>query len=372
MKISIARPRVLRPDGVMLRLFAVLLAALPPLALAAGPAECAPQDGLKPICGLHQPGDLEALPDGRHLLVTQMNMGNTTFGVSWKPGQLTRVDGASGERVPAYPRPGALVRSNPRKGWGDPACPEEIGSALSPGGLHLSRRNDGVWQVLVVNHGVRESVEFFELGRDGLQWRGCVVAPPTSLLGDVAALPGGAFAATNMIDGHRLDLVARIGAVVARGEDTGFVLTWAPGAGWKQIPGSGGTLPKGIQSDSDGRHVYYSVGGLRAEVRKVVVATGAQVATAPGLQAERLSWDGRRLLATGFEGPYRADVCGKVAGHCPAPFHVTALDSSTLATTRLFRQDGTALEGATVAVPQGKRWFLGSFISRHILSIPRP
>lgn len=350
---------------------ACLLTAFSLPVLAIGSDECAPHDGLRPICGLHQPGDLEPLPDGRHLLVAQMNMGSTRLGVIWQPGQLTQVDAASGEKVPAYPRPGAMVRAKPSRGWGDPACPGEIGSALSPGGLHLSRRGDGAWQLLVVNHGVRESVEFFELGRDGLEWRGCAVAPAASLLGDVAALPGGAFAATNMVDGHRLDRVERIGDVVARGEDTGFVLTWAPATGWKKIPGSEGTLPKGIQTDGDGRHVYYSVGGLQAEVRKIDVATGARLATVRNLQSDRLSWDGRRLLATGFAGPYRADACGKTAGRCPAPFHITALDPATLAATRLFSQDGSALDGATVAVPLGRRWFLGSFIDRRILSIPR-
>lgn len=360
------------PRGRKFCLIALLLVAAPSSVLAKNLPECAPRDGYKPICGLHQPGDMEPLPDGKHLLVTQMNMRNNSFGVVWEPGQLTRVESTSGEKTPAYPRPGALVRNKPRKGWGDPACPGEIGAALSPGGLHLSRREDGIWQVLVVNHGVRESVEFFELGHDGLEWRGCAIAPAASLLGDVAALPKGRFAATNMVDGHRLDRVARIGETVGRGEDTGFVFAWTPGVGWKKIAGSDATLPKGIQSDSDGRHIYYSVGGLNAQIRKIATATGTRVATAHNLQSDRLSWDGKRLLATGFDGAYQADACGKMAGRCPAAFHVTGLDPLTLDATRLFKQNGSALEGATVAVPQGRRWFLGGFISRHILSIPRP
>ncbi|HQR03371.1 MAG: hypothetical protein JSR19_12445 [Proteobacteria bacterium] len=332
---------------------------------------CAPRGEMRFVCGLHQPGDIEVLPGGRQLAVTQMNMSSSSFGVGWGPGQLTAVNTQDDSLSPLYPRPSAQVKSPVRKGWGDPACPGEIGTRLSPGGLFLSRRPDGAWQLLVVNHGVRESIEFFEVIRGDVEWRGCVIAPPSSLLGDVAAIHGGGFAVTNRVDGHRLDIVAHLQDYVARGKDTGFVYTWHASHGWRQLPHSEGTLPLGIESDAGGKAIYVAYTGPRGEIRKLDVVTGARLATAQNIQAERLSWDGKRLLATGLDGPYRVNACGRQPGRCPAPFHVTALDPMTLAATRVTAQGGGLVEGATVAVSQGKRLWIGAFLGNRILSIPR-
>ena len=50
--------------------------------------------------------------------------------------------------------------------------------------VEVGLRADGQWQVLAVNHGGRESVEFFQLLEESegyrLAWRGCALAPPDS------------------------------------------------------------------------------------------------------------------------------------------------------------------------------------------------
>ena len=67
--------------------------------------------------------------------------------------------------------------------------------------LYLAQGSDDAHTLLVVHHGSRESIEFFEVGAgDGpptLAWTGCAVAPEGARLNSVVALPGGGFATTN-------------------------------------------------------------------------------------------------------------------------------------------------------------------------------
>ncbi len=91
------------------------------------------------------------------------------------------------------------VTSEPRKDWGDPACPGLVGDMLVPHGISLAKRSGGAMELYVVNHGGRQSMEMFELkpeaGSWSLVWHGCV--PATQEYNDVAALPDGGFIATH-------------------------------------------------------------------------------------------------------------------------------------------------------------------------------
>jgi hypothetical protein len=69
-------------------------------------------------------------------------------------------------------------------------------------GIHLSKRDDGRTELLVVSHGERESIEELELihkpnGYRGL-WRGCVTNGD-GLFNDIAATGDGGFIATVMM-----------------------------------------------------------------------------------------------------------------------------------------------------------------------------
>ena len=88
--------------------------------------------------------------------------------------------------------------------WGEASCTKP-GEAFQAHGIDLRQRSDGRWQLLVVNHGSRESVEFFELefgeeDRTRAIWWGCVVMPDQASINDVAALPDGGFLVTHIAD----------------------------------------------------------------------------------------------------------------------------------------------------------------------------
>src|SRR6185503_17968258 len=85
--------------------------------------------------------------------------------------------------------------------WGDATCPGPPSAAFSPHGIDLARRRDGRLALLAVNHGGRESVEFFEVAEPEhptVTWRGCAIPPPESFLNEVAILPDGGFVTTHM------------------------------------------------------------------------------------------------------------------------------------------------------------------------------
>lgn len=328
---------------------------------------CHQQGEFRPYCGFRQPEDLEPLPDGHHLVVSQMNLTFSAQGFVFGPGKLSLLDTRNGRIRDLYP--GKIAEGRPTPGWGDPGCPGEIGADLSPHGIHLSRRADGRRQLLVINHGGREAVEFFELNGLRLTWRGCAVAPKGSTLNDVAARPEGGFIASNMIDGTPAQ-AAQAMARAMRGEDTGFVWSWSPMFGYQKVPGSEGTLPNGVQVDAQGRYLYYSVVGPQGAVRKIDLRTYRIVGAAATPNPDNLSWDGRRLLAAGVMDHAALSQCDGTAT-CRSASHVTAIDPDTMQATRLFEQDGSRQWGISVGVTMGRRLYIGAFAGDRVLSVPR-
>ena len=194
-----------RPIQGFVRLAGLLLLAHAGVAAAQEITDCDAHDGLEPLCGVRGSEDLEVLPGGGQLIVSESRVQFDAEGrMHWLPSGLARLDLGTRQPQPLYPAPGS---AHPVDHWGDADCKGEIGAALSPHGMQLSRRADGRWQLLVVNHGGRESVEIFELlgrgARASLAWRGCVLAPPHAFLNDVAALAAGGFVVTQYMDPRR-------------------------------------------------------------------------------------------------------------------------------------------------------------------------
>ena len=158
---------------------------------------CEPEGPARPVCSFTNPEDLVALPGGEAILVSEYG------GMEGRvPGALALLVLETDQRRELFRGGAAGGAATP--GWGDPACPGAPSAAFSPHGIHLSTRDDGALQLLVVQHGGRESIEYFEVagsGRDwAVEWRGCVVAPDDAWLNSVAALPGGGFVTTRMIE----------------------------------------------------------------------------------------------------------------------------------------------------------------------------
>lgn len=322
-----------------------------------------------PICGFQAPEDIEVTPAGGKLILSQF--GGITGGSA---GSLVLFDpNASAAPVkPLYP---SAVSEGDRDSrhpqWGSEDCPGEAAEAFSPHGIHLSQRDNGAWQLLAVNHGDRESVEFFEWqpDRESVQWRGCVVMPEGGFINDTVATPDGGLLATQMFPKDNYWALLR----TLMGAKKGHVWRWRPGESVDVLPGSSGSFPNGIQISEDGRSVFVN---LYTEniVRKMDRLSGEHLGDVSVEHPDNSSWlpDGRLVVASHPpEGPI-PDLCTDVhAGACGSRFLLVTIDPETLEKTEVFDHSGAPMGGGTVAVELGDYWYIGSFAGNRLLRVPR-
>ena len=325
---------------------------------------CEPVGAATPICGFKNPEDLVALPGGEAILVSEFGAmeGDT-------PGGLALLVLDTAERQELF-RGGDADGMEPV--WGAPTCPGPPPALFSPHGIHLSTRTDGTLQLLAVQHGGRESIEFFEVTGSGrawsVTWRGCVEAPDDAWLNAVSALPGGGFVTTKMMSRPTGggDLLSAFGG----GGNSGYVLEWLPGRGFEVVGGSRSGMPNGIEVSADGRHLFVNSGG---EVRRIVRATGEAEAIAQlgGLDNARWAPDGRLVVASiGGDSPGGLAFCMSLeSGACPLEFAIVAIDIDSMDIEELYRNEGPPMGGGTVGLVIGRELFVGSFAGDRILRV---
>jgi hypothetical protein len=261
-----------------------------------------------------------------------------------------------------------------RERWGEADCPAP--ELMLSHGLDLAQRlDDGSWQLLVVNHHERESIEFFEVrdSRAGdppvLRWRGCVMAAPNAQFNDVAALPDGGFLATDPITASWQLLRMLMGSV---GMDTGRVYRWSPDSGYRAVPHTEGAYPNGILLSADGESFYLNL-YLDGEVRKHDLETGEVLARVAVDKPDNsaLGSDGTLLVAS-HRAPVMAMLAavGSGAGERNTiPFDIVAIDPDEFSASVRFRSDGTAMGGGTVAQQVGNQLYIGAFRGDRFLRV---
>jgi len=348
----------------LLALSALLIACTPqPVEPVTG---CQAVANVEPLCGFQAPEDMVLRPGEGGLLISQM-------GVDSAPGSLVMLDLATLRQRRLYPS--ALSRHQRLSGWGAEKCPGPPGEEISPHGIDLHQRQDGAWQLWVVNHGGRESVESFELtkqsGQWELIWRGCVPFHSRRYLNDVAALPGGGMLATEMF---RTPVLWSM-LLHYLGGSTGRVWEWQPDVrGLRPLPGSGGSFPNGILTDPEGKVVYVNY-YLDGEVRRFDRGRPSTEIKVSLPFPDNSSWsgDGELLVAAHVDGIPSVMGCENIReGACPAAFSIYALDPETLEPRLRFHHPGGAPMGAgTVALEAGPHWYMGSLSGDRLVRIRR-
>jgi hypothetical protein len=342
---------------------------LPPL------MECGAHGDIDIICGTRSPEDLELTPDGKMLIVSQFVGGPAGAGVAG----LTLFDSAKKTftRLP--------VSAEPRRDWGDPACPGPIGDGLRPHGISLLKRNGGAVQVFVVNHGGRESIEMFELKPAGaassLVWHGCVVS--MQAFNDVAAQPDGGFIATHPTalqpppppPGQAKEKGKAPqggGAGAFNGQPSGYVSRWIPGKGEAELPGTRAGYPNGVLVSSDGRYMYFNAWTAK-EVHKYDLKEGKETAMIKlDFMPDNISWTSKRtMLAAGVKG---------TGGECPAgsgtpciqAFGIAEIDPAKMTVKTVFDSEGKGalISGVSEALQVGNSIYIGAFQGDRVVKIP--
>lgn len=343
--------------GTISAAICVCVASWPATSLGA----CTTIGSLKQICGLQSPEDMELLPDGRHILISEM------AGDRNQPGKFAVLDVVSGELADV-----ALQRAV-HADWGDSGCKQRSPEQVSPHGIHLSRLSDGRLLLLAINHGDIESVHAYDVidqsGKVRLAWRGCV--DTTYNFNDLAATPDG-FIASYQFD-KRLQSKPNAEEILFGGGNTGFAVRWSRAFGFRKIPGTDAPFPNGMTVSSDGKTAWMAATAAR-EVRKIDLTHNLQVDSAKlPLAPDNLSWtaDGQ-LLVTGVEDIHRLLKCVHTTSACLAPFAVARINPDTLKSRVIFRHDGSLLLGASVAIVAQGNIYIGSFAGDHILRAPSP
>ncbi len=340
----------------------LVLAVMTGLAACAGErgewiVGCEAQGGVEPFCGFSNPEDLAYFAPTGNLIASQFGSLDGS-----RPGSLVSF-------FPDDPRPSILYpeakADAPELGWGNADCPGPPGAAFSPHGLDLIQRGDGRHALLVINHGEREAVEYFEVdaGVDGavrLNWRGCVILPEPLLLNDLVALTDGGFWATHMYPRD-----AAISSILKAmfGTDTGWVVEWRPASGFAEVPGTRAPMPNGIARCAEERRVYLNAyfGG---EVRLIDVESGEVLARVDVPRPDNLTWaaDGRLLVASHRSGLRQIAGCREAAvGTCAVAFSILALDSGDLTPEVLLERDDLPTGAVSVALQVNEHIWLGTF-----------
>lgn len=325
--------------------------------------DCQALPGLEPICGLQAPEDIEVTDNGRLLLLSHFGglLGNSA-------GAIGLYDTQSRQHRQLFPTSHSQPTSTEL--WGDSSCSTAPGARFSPHGIHLSQRGDGRWQLLAVNHGDREAVEFFEWRPQNreLEWRGCAQFPEGSYLNDVVASPEGGLLASHMFKKHSLKQT--LGSLFGR--DYGYVWYWRRGQMPAVLANSRGSFANGLQLGPDGHTLFVNMWG-DSEVVKLDRRSGVVLGRVSVPHPDNSSWlsDGRLLVASQHMESFLPALCYQLKdSYCPAPFQLVAIDPDTLETEVLFDHRGAPMGAGTVAVESLGKLFIGSYAGDRLLTIP--
>jgi len=353
----------------MTRVFLLLLVIAPVVLGCQGPPPEEQPGAEQLVCGFQRPEDLAALPGDQALLVSEY-AGSADEGI----GALSLLVLATEERRELFRGPGTASAG---PSWGDPSCPGPPGADFSPHGFDLEERADGSLALAVVQHGGRESIELFEVrGSDtrwDLSWRGCMVAPSFAWLNDVVWLPG---TKGELLTTHMRPRPAEGPPPVSDDEPSsdsrGFVLHWAPGVGFKEVAGTKGMVPNGLEVSADGEKIFLNL-SLDKAVQRIDRAKGSVEATAKLDAVDNSTWapDGSLLVASMHLGsPDGFAICLEHEGEaCPLPFSIEAVDPATMRSTTRYESPGVPFGGGTVGLQVGRELFVGSFGGDCILRV---
>ena len=323
--------------------------------------DCRPSPDMTVHCGYQNPEDLVALPGGKFLIVSEMGEFLTDA-----PGRLSMLNLISGKREILK-----ITWSSTESKRGDVACPAPDIEAFSPHGIDLVTLDDGPLQLLVVNHGGRESIEFFEPKQSegvwSLDWQGCALPPDDPFINDVAGLHDGGFLITHMWDKTTaFDEVAR---KLLAGESTGWVYEWQPDEGFTKVPGTDDLMPNGIAVSHDNTKLFVNIyfGGKTIKIDR---ATAMREGEFSVQQPDNITVDaeGNLWVASHKNDPIGQSCALVTAGPCLLPYEIIKADPSTMTSEVVHAQDGAPMGFATVALKVGDRLYLGSAHGDRVVS----
>ena len=324
---------------------------------------CKSGSKLRVFCEFSNPEDIVILPDERHLLISEFGA-IVPLSPKHKPGNISLFDTASAKKKTITITLGENI-------WGEDNCNRDD-LLISPHGIDLRKRFDDRYQLAVINHMPRETIEMFELLSDDdswrLKWMGCLNAPHLGYFNDVALSRDGSLFATHMYD--RGTPYWRLALVSLSKSRTGFVYQWRKNTGFLKLRNSEGSFPNGISISDDESSLFVNYVFDRRTAKLDI--------RNPAVKAEHFSRgtpdnafvDGEFLwVATQDNSAAEFLVfCSDLGSQCSAPYTIYKLRQDDLSVVEKFSFEKTQMGLVTVGVPLNNKLWLGTFRGDRIAS----
>ncbi len=317
-------------------------------------SNCSSDNKVKLICGFKNPEDIVITPDKKFLLMSEF--GGIGPYEEQKSGYFALLDLETKTKV----IPNITIEENI---WGDPKCTRTVNKKYGPHGIDLIKRNDGRYQLGVINHYPDESIEMFEMVKKenswDMVWRGCIDVPYEFYFNDISLRKNGGFYASHMYD-REITLNEWLFVSIIK-SDTGFLVEWIENR-FKKIDGSEGSGPNGIALDEDSNIIYinYNQGD---SITKFDLSFNKKLDKKFIEAPDNPYIDGNDIWITSLDfQPNDVGDC-EFKKSCSLPFSIYQLDKNNLAIKNEYSFSKTVFGLPTVAVPIEDEVFLGSFHS---------
>ena len=317
-------------------------------------SECKSDDAISVICGVSNPEDIVVTPDNKYLLISEF--GGIRPYDSTKSGGFALLRLSDNKIITPKISFGKNI-------WGEDSCKQN--EIFGPHGIDLVQREDGSYQLGVINHYPGETIEMFELVQKSEQdtwsfvWRGCIEVPEKYYLNDVALKKDGTFYVSHM---YSRDITMTKWLITALfKKDSGVILEWNKDS-FIEIPNSEGSGPNGITVNESTNNLFISY-NQGDRVVKFDLSDNKKLQTFKVESPDNIyiNKDSVWLTSLDFQPNDAGDCIERPA--CSLPFSIYEIDRETFVLKNKNSFNKTVFGLPTIALPIENIIIMGSFHS---------
>ena len=317
-------------------------------------SECKSDDAISVICGVSNPEDIVVTPDNKYLLISEF--GGIRPYDSTKSGGFALLRLSDNKIITPKISFGKNI-------WGEDSCKQN--DIFGPHGIDLVQKEDGSYQLGVINHYPGETIEMFELVQKSEQdtwsfvWRGCIEVPEKYYLNDVALKKDGTFYVSHM---YSRDITMTKWLITALfKKDSGVILEWNKDS-FIEIPNSEGSGPNGITLNESTNNLFISY-NQGDRVVKFDLSDNKKLQTFKVESPDNIyiNKDSVWLTSLDFQPNDAGDCIERPA--CSLPFSIYEIDRETFVLKNKNSFNKTVFGLPTIALPIENVIIMGSFHS---------
>ena len=317
-------------------------------------SECKSDDAISVICGVSNPEDIVVTPDNKYLLISEF--GGIRPYDSTKSGGFALLRLSDNKIITPKISFGKNI-------WGEDSCKQN--DIFGPHGIDLVQREDGSYQLGVINHYPGETIEMFELVQKSehdtwsFVWRGCIEVPEKYYLNDVALKKDGTFYVSHMYSRNITMTKWLITALLKK--DSGVILEWNKDS-FIEIPNSEGSGPNGITLNESTNNLFISY-NQGDRVVKFDLSDNKKLQTFKVESPDNIyiNKDSVWLTSLDFQPNDAGDCIERPA--CSLPFSIYEIDRETFVLKNKNSFNKTVFGLPTIALPIENVIIMGSFHS---------